>query len=694
MKVIFPELKKSWNDACPVIAIERDPWEEQYYCFDKGPSDDGGGSGSGAPGDPRPDSVTSGNQPKGKGKTSDESDKGNTFGVDGKSITGSMEQDAKLGYTDGVGTGKKGPNFDALNAATAESLAAAKNTAGLVDDDNDAQGAVANSLANYTSGDVTKAGNFTDQGAQKAQANIQSALDAQAAQVQGAADRILGAPDFVTSVPTAATTSPTFTGMPNQRGITAPTMGIGPRPRANISRSSAFMPNQRAIPTNPMASILQDQINRGIAAKQAQTAENLSNITSGLQNQPTITQDAPAMSPFAPGVTPETLQTAQDRLAGRATPVGIMSTPQATAANVVGTDNMNLVNDPKFGGPAALPTSRPELQGPPEFIETSRTANPRTFDPSAPNVAVDAVSGILDFPGTSRDRTVTDALVASGTTMSPSQFAATSTTAPATSTTATDPLTEQIQAAISASSPSAEKPVGQDPSFFSDAYQDLFGQNARGTALNTVLQAGPLSGVLGELLGLPSPQEQAAMTAGQMFSLARQDLTPEQEAGLMSGKNPMFDAETGTFTDVPIGSKGGTMSTGFLGTPVYSGPNDPDYTGLFQNQVTGNFGGTDGGPEDPPKAPNDPCPPGFQMINGTCTPVNQQEEEDAGTGFQINPVTGLPTLFAPFTQGTPFAGTNPFALQPYTPNQAEYIQQQRSGIQALSPTGAALGKQV
>ena len=117
------------------------------------------------------------------------------------------------------------------------------------------------------------------------------------------------------------------------------------------------------------------------------------------------------------------------------------------------------------------------------------------------------------------------------------------------------------------------------------------------------------------------------------------------------------------------------------------------YTGFGPGSEAG-FDPDAGGRDVPPKAPNDPCPPGFQMINGTCTPVNQQQEEDSSSNFQINPVTGLPTLFNPFTQATPFAGVNPFALQPYTPNQAQYIQQQRSGLQTLSPTGAALGKQV
>ena len=84
------------------------------------------------------------------------------------------------------------------------------------------------------------------------------------------------------------------------------------------------------------------------------------------------------------------------------------------------------------------------------------------------------------------------------------------------------------------------------------------------------------------------------MTAGEMFNLARQGMSPEQEAGLMSGETSMFDPATGTFTDVPIGGTGGTMSTGFLGAPVYSGRPDPNYVNednpAFQRQVRGNFG--------------------------------------------------------------------------------------------------------
>ena len=153
-------------------------------------------------------------------------------------------------------------------------------------------------------------------------------------------------------------------------------------------------------------------------------------------------------------------------------------------------------------------------------------------------------------------------------------------------------VTGAAQQSLNTRPASSTRTTGQDRSFFGDAYQDLYGQNPRGTTLNTVLQAGPLSNVLGTILGTPSPREQAAITAGKMLGLARQGMTPAEEVGLISGDNPMFDAKTGTFSDVPIGSTGGTMSTGFLGAPVYSGINDPGYSGPFEDQVRG-FRGND-----------------------------------------------------------------------------------------------------
>ena len=106
----------------------------------------------------------------------------------------------------------------------------------------------------------------------------------------------------------------------------------------------------------------------------------------------------------------------------------------------------------------------------------------------------------------------------------------------------------------------------------------------------------------------------------------------------------------------------------------------------------------DMGGSDELKTASDPCPAGYQMVNGACQPVDDLmgplEAYDPGSNFVINPNTGLPTLFQPTTQATQVGQVNPFALQPYTPMQAQNIQQARSGIQALSPTGAALGRAI
>jgi len=50
------------------------------------------------------------------------SSRGNVFGVDGVSKTGSTAQDAAIGFTSGEGTGKAGANFAALEGATKETV--------------------------------------------------------------------------------------------------------------------------------------------------------------------------------------------------------------------------------------------------------------------------------------------------------------------------------------------------------------------------------------------------------------------------------------------------------------------------------------------------------------------------------------------------------------------------------------------
>ena len=104
-------------------------------------------------------------------------------------------------------------------------------------------------------------------------------------------------------------------------------------------------------------------------------------------------------------------------------------------------------------------------------------------------------------------------------------------------------------------------------------------------------------------------------------------------------------------------------------------------------------GGDDGGVV---KAPTDPCPPGYFLKDGVCTPMMEDEiRTPEGGDFVFQPPTAPPT-FQPMTQATPVNQINPFVLQPYTPMQAQNIGASRvaQGIQGVSPTGAALGRQI
>ena len=106
------------------------------------------------------------------------------------------------------------------------------------------------------------------------------------------------------------------------------------------------------------------------------------------------------------------------------------------------------------------------------------------------------------------------------------------------------------------------------------------------------------------------------------------------------------------------------------GFVTYSGPKDASYTGPFANLVNP--------PERPDKDVNDPCPPGFQLIDGVCRPMFDiagpaTPPPAPGSNFQMAPTSGFPTSFAPMTQATPVSLPDPFVL---------------------SPTGAAVGRRL
>ena len=114
---------------------------------------------------------------------------------------------------------------------------------------------------------------------------------------------------------------------------------------------------------------------------------------------------------------------------------------------------------------------------------------------------------------------------------------------------------------------------------------------------------------------------------------------------------------------------------------------DPTYTGPFSELVNppAQTGSEDGAmTTDVAKSPQDPCPPGYTLVDGVCQPVDDVTTAAPGSGFQFFPSGGFPTSFSPMTQATQVGQINPFVLRPNVPQ----------GIQGLSPTGAALGRQV
>ena len=128
--------------------------------------------------------------------------------------------------------------------------------------------------------------------------------------------------------------------------------------------------------------------------------------------------------------------------------------------------------------------------------------------------------------------------------------------------------------------------------FYADAYQGMYGQTAPGTnfySIGSALGNSTIPTLGRAIFGGEAPRsgaDEAAFQAGQMFNLASRGMTREQESDLYSGKTDMFDAETGKFSDVPVGTRGGTLDTNFLGLPVYSGMPDPYYKGgPFENLV-------------------------------------------------------------------------------------------------------------
>ena len=171
-----------------------------------------------------------------------------------------------------------------------------------------------------------------------------------------------------------------------------------------------------------------------------------------------------------------------------------------------------------------------------------------------------------------------------------------------------------------------------------------------------------------------------AMTGTDPRDANRRNVQDMMEAGAQ------FNQESGK---LELDTGRGTLRMTDSGGVTYSGMPNPDYTGPFANLVNPpqNTGGDGPMTTNVAKPPQDPCPDGYTLVDGVCQPVDDLTTPPS-TGL---PTTIVPPLFEPFTQATPVNQINPFVLQPSPP---VGINPPAQGIQALSPTVAALGRQV
>ena len=600
----FPELKRPKSDGMrSALGLEdyRNPFEIHFGLFGEDDSSDGAA-------DNNPEDAAAGRF-SGRGNTraaAGTPSRGTTFGVDGVSKTGSTALDAQIGYTDDDNRGNPGANFNALNNATSEQTIAAVAAAREAQDRGGSPGqvesAVGSALDNYSTGTVDRSGGLTDKGRSYIDDIVNQTF---APPSDSPVSQALSAGDV---------TSPDL--MPNQIGITAP-VSREEQLRKATARMMGDDPNAPVQLTVAEQASLDEQTRRSdaglIALAQQREKE--------LQGQRAI--DAINRN------------------------LGITAAPAATAANVIGSDNMNLVNDARFGGPATLPTAAGTVRdlqrarGDASMLEDLRDTAPASI--AAGPVLSGATTVDDDFAEMGQRGGLTQAQINAG--------------------------------------------IGYDARGLPRGLQTF--TNNQGITATTNL-AGTTQAQRDNMPGYMNPEEgglQDSIFGNPLDTAYGYELNRQGDVTGVVGR--------------PMG--GGLMGAGAeLLTNAIMGPPESVEDLLNRSVYTGptqvGMDGSDGGGDSPTKAANDPCPAGYQMVNGACQisddlmgPIQSPE---AGSGFVINPNTGLPTLFQPTTQATQVGQVNPFALQPYTPMQAQNIQQARSGIQALSPTGAALGRAI
>ena len=664
---------------------------------------------------------------------------GTVFGVDGVSKTGSTSQDQQIGYTDGQGG--KGANFDALQGATSQQTTAAVAAADAARNagggDTAAQQAVRGILDSYDPSAVSRQGNLTGSGQGLVNEAAQDALEFERVSRDQQAANLMGIMTSAPPVRTPANFDDTLNRFLDE-DITSPAL-------ANIDVTQPTM-SPEAFRAAEVAGVRAPPL---IGLADPEAAALRSRVPD--PNRPlTVAEEANLVKMFSErGLDPAAGQ--EDERQRQAQTLGITTLPEAATAAAVlqgnqpPTGTARIIRQKGPGGDTSsqqlFETLDPATQalidqrlaregaaGPPQFIETSRSPI-RTISPN-PLVdrGLESVSGYLDYPGTEQDREVYAPLIVAGTTMSPTQYAdaqafalaepfmgmgagdfnfGTGTTAPAYDFLARNPQPDAGGNLVNPLLQTGTAPmdVSGAASQFTDAMMTDSGVRGVGSMpMAPVQRDGQFT-----IGGVPVTEDLANMAIQMRGDIY--DALPSPAAGVIdkgvsvfTGQDPVTRAATqyGEFLNLPgamIDPDTGNISApagrgtlnlknqgALAGTVTYSGVQDPNYSGPYANLVNppAQTGDDEAMTTDVAKSPQDPCPPGYQLVNGVCQPVDDVTTAAPGSGFQFFPSGGFPTSFSPMTQATQVGQVNPFVLRPNVPQ----------GIQGLSPTGAALGRQV
>lgn len=583
------------------------------------------------------------------------------FGVDGVSKTGSTSKDQQIGFTDGQGG--KGANFDALQGATSQQTTAAVAAADAARNagggDTAAQQAVRGILDSYDPSAVNRQGNLTDSGRNLVNEAAQDALEFE--RITQDQQRAQAASDLIGGLTTnlGAGVAPQVAPSNFDSQLTdfldaqaaedfraAEVAGVRAPPNIGFDITQPGITPAEAARFDAMGQATREELAKRAGLRDLSTFQ--------LENQLVRSTRDDTLEPGA------LVAELQDRaLSGDTMAQEIF----AKEAELAGTGNevmtpFELAAYNRARNAATLPqqisgiTTLPEaataaavLRGPDDVIQEQRAAQAVAQPPMNQNLLTS-----LDL-GTGA--TAPDPLLTTGTAPMPTEDSVAA--GPIAATGGPMQRVDPTQVGgISVPTPPPDR-------FKTNAQRDFF-EN---------------------LASLPGGQ---AQFDAELANLANRGFTGRRIASVISeGGVPNYDPSA------PEGFRiRGATGTNFVDLPFLGTTPISTYTGLDNPNAP-----ADTSSDEPvtAKAPTDPCPAGYRLVDGVCQPVDDvtQAPPPPGSDFQINPTTGLPTVFQPTTVATPVGPINPFVLQPSPP---VGINPPAQGIQALSPTGAALGRQV